>query len=142
MSLFKIYSNKLQNALLQFQFIEELIKIYLSLVYWIISKKLERQIPFKFSRKDLEKDSLGKLLEKFAKFNPNDTLINKINQLIQKRNHIAHRAYLIEVEEQEDEKYMSKEIKDLEKTIVYSKECFNELRQELKRLEEIKKSIG
>ncbi len=85
MSLLAEYWSKLQSALLSFQFMEESIRMYLTSAYRIVSKKLDNQIPFEFTYKDVQNDSLGKLLIRFDKFNSNKPLIGKIrqNQLVQ-----------------------------------------------------------
>ncbi len=141
MSLLAEYWTKLQNALLNFQFMEESIRMYLASAYRIVSKKLDNQIPFEFTYKDVQNDSLGKLLIKFDKFNSNKPLIGKIRQLIKERNYCAHRAYLMTAEEQNDDKFLSDEIVKLKTIVSSSKECLNSLMEELKRIEEIRKNI-
>ncbi|MBA7490420.1 hypothetical protein ES702_00958 [subsurface metagenome] len=141
MSLLTEYWNTLQNALLNFQFMEESIRMYLAYAYWIVSKKLDKQIPFRFTYIDVKNDSLGKLLKKFEKFNSNKQLIDKVKQSIKERNYLAHRAYLMTSEEQKDDEYLSKQIEKMKKIVVSSRECLDELTQESRKLEKIKKSI-
>jgi len=141
MTLLDEYFKKVQIALLNFQFIEESIKMYITFSYWIVIKKLEKQLPYNFSYNDVKNNSLGKLLKKFEKFNSEKKLINEIKQLIKDRNFIVHQAYLLTYEEQKDDKYLSEQIKNLEKIIVRSKKCLNELSQELQKIEKIKNSI-
>lgn len=141
MSLLAEYWTKLQNALLNFQFMEESIRMYLASAYRIVSKKLDNQIQFGFTYKDVQNDSLGKLLIKFDKFNSNKPLIGKMRQLIKERNYCAHRAYVMTAEEQNDDKFLSDEIVKLKTIVSSSKECLNSLMEELKRIEEIRKNI-
>jgi hypothetical protein len=68
-SLSSEYNSKLQSAMVTFQFIEESLRMYIDLSFWIIIKKIDNIIPFNFSYKDVQKDSLGTLLDKFKKFN-------------------------------------------------------------------------
>jgi len=141
MSLHQEYWNKLGNALTNFQFIEESIRMYLHFSYRIVSRKLENRTPFNFSYKDVRKESLGTLLEKFEKFNSNTRLIKKIRSLTKERNFIAHRAYLMTSEEQKDDKYLSKQIKKIEEIIDKSNKCFYELNKETEKVSDIFESI-
>lgn len=141
MSTLDKYFNTVQKALLIFQHIEVVIKIYLACAYWIILKNLENQIPFKFSYDDVKNDSLGKLLKKFEKLNSNEYLIKNSKKLINDRNFIAHQAYLIKYEEKQDNNYLSKEIKEIEKIVISSNEFLNILFKELQKIEKIKNSI-
>lgn len=141
MSLLQEYWNKLGNALTNFQFIEEVIKIYLDYSYKIVSENLKEQIPFDFSYEDVKKDSLRILIRKFKKFNLDKELIKKIGQLIDERNFVAHKAYLMTSVEREDDKYLSEQIKRIEEVISKSNECFLELHQEYEKVVKIYESI-
>lgn len=136
--LLREYWLKAQNALLNFQFIEEGIKMYLAIVYEIVEKKLSNQIPFKFSYNDIKNDPLGRLVAKFEKVNHNKQLIDKLKDSVKHRNYCAHRAYLMTVKEQRDAKYLSGEIKKMETVIKSSKECLTNLQRELRKLDKIK----
>jgi len=135
------YWAKLQNALLNFQFMEESIRMYLGSAYYIVLRKLDSQIPFEFTYKDVKNDSLGKLLIKFAKFNSNKQLTDRIRKLIKDRNHLVHRAYLMTAEELNDDKFLSDETVKLKRIVRSSKECLNSLMEELKSIEEIRRNI-
>jgi len=141
MSLLPTYWLKLGNALLNFQFIEEALRTYLGLVYHIVKIKLGNKIPFKFSRKDVETDSLGVLIAKFERVNSNSELIGKLNKLVKARNYCAHRAYIMTSEEQEDDKYLSSEIKKMEWVITNSDKCLKDLHKELFKIDEIRKLL-
>ncbi len=123
------------------QCVEETIKDYLVEVYEIIKKKLGNQIPFKFSRKSVENDSLGRLLTKFSKVNSNKDVIDRIGRLIKNRNYCAHRAYVMIFRQKFDNKYLSDEIEKLEKIANNSRECFIRLQMELKKVSEIKNKL-
>lgn len=51
------------------------------------------EISIKLSGKILHGKSLSALLLEFKKFNMNDELIHNIQELIEKRNHVAHVAF-------------------------------------------------
>ena len=131
------YYSKLQNSILMFQLIEESLRMYIKLAYSIINKRLDNIIPFKFTYNDVQRDSLGTLLDKFAKFNNNSELPKKISAIIKWRNFCAHRAYLMTYDEQTGGKSLTKEIERMDKLIKFIDECFWQLHGELKKLDEI-----
>ncbi len=126
---------------MNFQFMEESIRMYLASAYCIVLRKLDNQIPFEFTYKEVEKDSLGKLLIKFGKFNSNKQLIDNISEIIKERNHCAHRAYLMTAEELNDEEFLSDEVAKLKRIVTRSKEYLDSLMEECKSIEEIRKSM-
>ena len=135
------YWTNLQKALMNFQFMEESIRMYLTSAYCIVLRKLDNQIPFEFTYKDVEKDSLGKLLIKFGKFNSNKQLIDNIREIMKDRNHCAHRAYLMTAEELNDEEFLSDEVVRVKRIVTRSKEYLDSLFEEWKSIEEIGKSM-
>ena len=141
MSLFETHSKKLGIAIMYFQYIEEAIKDYLVEVYEIIKKRLGSQIPFKFSDKSVENDSLEKLLTKFRKVNSNKDLIDRVGRLIKDRNYCAHRAYVMELKQMFSNKYLSNEIRKFNRIIDSSRKCLMGLQMELKRVKMIKSKL-
>ena len=141
MSLLRKYWHKLGNALLNFQFMEEIIRMYLGIAYDVVKKKLDNQIPFKFSYRDIKQDSLGTLVTKFEKFNSNKQLIEEVVRLVKIRNYCAHQAYLMTAEQQKDDKYLSGEIKKMETVIRSSDQCVRHLHRELERIEKIRNKL-
>ena len=139
--LVRTHSKKLSIALMFLQHIEETIKDYLVEVYEIIKKKLGNQIPFKFSHKSVENDSLEKLLTKFRKVNSNKKLIDRVGRLIKDRNYCAHRAYVMIFRQKFDNKYLSDEIEKFERIANNSSKCFTRLQMELKKVREIKSKL-
>ena len=141
MSLVKTHSEELSNALMFLQYIEEAIKDYLGEVYEIIKKKLGNQIPFDFSRKSVENNSLRKLLTKFSKVNSNKDLIDRIDHLIKDRNYCAHRAYVMTFKQIFNDKYLSDEIKKFKSLANNSSKCLIRLQMELKKVRKIKSKL-
>jgi len=136
------YFQKLPEALLKFQFIEELLRMYIVYCYQIISLRIPKQIPFKYKYKDLQKDALGTLLGKFKKFTNNALLIGKIESIIKDRNYCAHEAYLFTYAQQNDSLYLAAEIGKIDTIITKAEDCRQFLSEELKQLELIKNSIN
>jgi abortive infection bacteriophage resistance protein len=89
------YTAALQAVMLDFQFIEEALRRYISRAYELIRQKTAGEIPFKFEEKDLERDSLGKLVQKFSQLSDNDVLCDTIRKLVPTRNMCAHNGLMI-----------------------------------------------
>ena len=90
----KIHQTAIQ-ALADFQLLEEGIRTYLDIAYATIRGATKNVIRFRFDRKCFEKDSLGKLVDKFSRLNSNDALISKLRQAVSERNRIAHSGLLL-----------------------------------------------
>ena len=78
-----------------FQLLELTLKIYIGRAYEFIEIVLADRMHFAYSIKDVENHSLEKLLTTFAKLNSNIELIQRLNKLREKRNHVAHESLLI-----------------------------------------------
>jgi hypothetical protein len=135
------YFEKLPEALLKFQFIEEVLRMYIAYCYQIICLRVSKQIPFKYEYNDLQKDALGTLLGKFRKCSNNDLLIGQIENIIKDRNYCAHEAYLLTYEQQKDSGYLAAEIEKMGKIITKAEDCRQLLSAELRQLEGIRNSI-
>ena len=91
------YIDKIPKAFLNFQYIEETLKQYLYIFETITIYRFKGIVDYKFEESDfkkIEKMSLGKLIEIFSRRNNNNELIEKLNELAEKRNFIAHQSYL------------------------------------------------
>jgi hypothetical protein len=135
------YFEKLPEALLKFQFIEESLRIYIAYCYQIISLRIPKEITFKYGYNDLQKDSLGTLLRKFKKFSANDLLIQKLGSIVKDRNYCAHQAYLLTYKQQKNPGYLAAEIRKMGKIIAKAESCRELLSAELSELERIKNRI-
>ena len=129
-----------QKNLVTFQYLEEGLRMYISNAYEIIKNKLNGTIPFYYTYKDVEKDSLRKLISKFEKFNSNKKLIEKIKKLIPRRNKIAHNSFLFNFKEI-DTNELSLKIEKMEKILEEGKSCMTLLRDELLIIEETLSSL-
>jgi len=126
--------SKMQNSLLNIHYLEESLRMYLSSFTGVHLQNLERVFPYDFSYKDLKRDSLDRLLEKFQKINPNQQLIQKISTLKDYRNLCLNRGYLLPYAKPCHEKYLTRELEAMDKILQVSEECLAELGEERKRL--------
>ena len=119
-----------------FQWREELLRQYLLGAHFVMSMKLEGVLAFQpFTQKDLERDSLAQLPDKFKRLNSNRALIDEIERLRPIRNHCAHRGYLVKFKDDYDESSLRDEIRQLTKTSAEADECVKQLLNEIVRLE-------
>ena len=133
--------HRFSSAVMEFQFIEELLRMYISYCYYIIHLSLSKKIPFKYAYKDLQKDSLGKLLDKFKKFSNNNELIKKIDHIIKDRNYCAHKAFILTYEQQKNFDFLAAELEKVERIITKARDCTQLLLAEVGQVEGIKNSI-
>ena len=103
---FDRYMLNVRALLLDFQYIEESLKILIAGSYEAIRRSAPAMIYFRPSRSSLEKDSLGKLIQKYESISRNDPLIRALRTVLADRNFCAHRSYLLSIEEQEDIKFL------------------------------------
>ena len=135
---FDDYVTMIGGILVDFQFIEESIRMYISDAFKYIVTQLSGVIPFLYDYKDIEKDALGKLINKFEKFNDNKRLIAELNDLKKYRNNCAHRGFLLTDEQVHDEKYLKNGLKELEKVKKRTANCLSDLHKEVVKTELLK----
>jgi len=133
------YIDYIPNVLLVFQYIEEAIRQYLLRCEFMTAARLQGIAKYRISEKDIDKLSLGRLVDEFEKFNCNDDLIKRLRSIVVERNFIAHQSY-IALHGKGGKSIEIEEIEPLYKRAVKAKEsaekCFFELGQEIEKLEE------
>ena len=90
------YSLHLQKVLSDFQYIEEALKFYISVAYRRIREKVSPELHFKYGDDDIEKDALGKLIEKFERVSDEPDLVRRLRDVQPKRNKYAHQGFLVD----------------------------------------------
>ena len=135
---FDDYVNLISAILVNFQFIEEGIRMYISGVLKYIETELSGVIPFHYNDTDIAKDSMGKLINKFEKLNNNNDLITELKDLIKYRNDCAHRGFLLLNKQAYDEKYLKTRLEDLENVEKRTTDCLSRLHKEVVKIELLK----
>ena len=130
-----VYFQIVQQLLIDFQFIEESLKMYLSHCFRIIRSNLDSRVRYKFGRRDVQNLPLGKLISMFRKFSQNDVLISKLSHLPKQRNFVAHQAFLHTREEQQNADFIDSEIQKLDDLQKETSDCVGELITELKKVQ-------
>lgn len=117
---------------MNFQYIEEGLKMYVTSVNKRIKEKMKNEFPFKYERSWVEDDSLGKLIKKFEKINNNNELIKELKSLRPLRNEIAHKILLLTPEQRNDQLFKSIMVSDLDKIKKRTKDAFYQVLKEIK----------
>ena len=87
------------QVIIDFQYIEEGLRDYLTRVFQFLSTANHGIVPFKYDHRSIEKDALGKLIEKFENFNDNDVLVAQLRAVVPERNQVAHQGFLCRFDE-------------------------------------------
>ena len=88
---FDSYTRAVQSLILDFQFIEELLKIVIGGSYEAIRRSAPSIVRFRPNRSVLEKESLGRLIQRYEEVSDNDPLIQNLRQVVGDRNFCANR---------------------------------------------------
>jgi hypothetical protein len=90
------YSMHLQGVLSDFQYIEEALRFFIGVAYRRIREKCGLELHFKYGDEDIEKDALGKLIEKFERVSDEPELVRQLREVQPKRNRYAHQRFLVD----------------------------------------------
>ena len=126
-------SLRLADAMVQFQFIEEAIRIYLKAVYSLVNEEMEGKVDTRLSVNKLKGKGLKFLLEEFRKFGGGEELISDILALGAKRNDIAHEAFFRMSRLKIDDD-RTQHIKDLDAVISKAHGCLKGLLEAAERV--------
>lgn len=130
------YSNVLNKVLTDFQFIEECLKMYITYTDKIIQINVSSYFPYKYNRKDVENFALGKLTDKYSKISNNTSLVKELQAVMKQRNDLAHKGFLLTIEEQKNKKLLESLTTNLEQLHIKTKKILFVLSKETSDLEE------
>ncbi|MGQ0583519.1 MAG: hypothetical protein ACT4O6_16390 [Reyranella sp.] len=137
LSAYHRYNRALQLLMLDFQYIEEALRVCLVRDYALIHFRTKDVLHFKPPIKDLEKDPLGRLISKFEQFSNDSALVLSLREIQPFRNQCAHRGMLLTVEQQRDVQYLAAETAMMETKRKDTQGCFNKILVESHRLEAV-----
>lgn len=103
------YFLEVQHASARFQYLEEVLKMYLSACFRIVGLSVKQRLVFEYTYEDVKSQSLGRLINLFRKYNRNEQVLKLLRDLPDERNHVAHQAYLLTQQEMRDPKALAKE---------------------------------
>lgn len=90
----ELYSSGANQVLAGFQIIEESLKNYIECHFNFTRAFLNGRLHFDFRREDYQEAALGRLIQVFSKLCNDKKLIIDLRSLVQRRDHIAHKALL------------------------------------------------
>jgi hypothetical protein len=129
------YREAVHLALERCQFIEETLRVYLELAIQIAKIELTSHFPVNITKKDLSKLSLGKLVDKFSRFNRNTALKSSLRQVTPDRNRVAHQSFLFTLGELQDEALLTRVTHNMNEIERRAKEVHVTLLDERSRLQ-------
>lgn len=122
------YIDNLPRLLLNYQFIEETLKMYIWRADVIIHSTVKEKIYYRgFNTKRLSKLPLGRLTEEFRKRTNRNDLIDLLKKIQDQRNFFAHQGYLLTHEDEKKEQEASELLARLDEAYKQSKTCLKEL---------------
>jgi hypothetical protein len=121
----------------QYQYLEEMLKMYLAACFKVVKNRVQDKIDFNYTYKDVAKKPLGELIEILKHYNSDEALHSILVKLTRARNHIAHKAYLLTSEEMRNSDTLEKEIKRLETIYQAVEKVLQHLVKEGQKIEEL-----
>lgn len=104
-----LYEAAVVRLLLDFQWIELLLRVVVGTSYDVLNKCAPDPIRFMPSRA-LAKDSLGKLIEKYTEVSKNSDVVPRLKAVVKQRNHYAHQSFILSVDEQKSDSFLRGEV--------------------------------
>ena len=130
---FDKYMRSIQLLMLDFQFIEELLKIVIGCSYEALRRSAPPLVRFRPNRSVLEKEALGRLISKYEEVSGDDSLLQQLRAVVQDRNFCAHRSLVLTFEEQHDVQYLHAECQRLDAIREKTKPCVTALHAEFEK---------
>ena len=128
------YFDALPKALLAFQHLEVMLQFYIRDCDRIIQKAVKESFHYSVREKDIEKLPLGRLIDEFTRRSNRKDIISVLRTLNKHRNFIAHSAYLVTIEDQEDSDKMSKLSSKIVRVTEAVNACLKEIYCELSKV--------
>lgn len=91
---FDQYINNVSRTIMAFQYLEVMLKLYIRDCDAVIQKSVKELFHYSEREKEIEKLSLGRLIEEFSKRSNKTECITGMKKLNKLRNEFAHTAYL------------------------------------------------
>jgi hypothetical protein len=128
---FRRYQQSVSLLILDFQWIEELLKVVISASYESIRLSNPVGVSLKLNRASLEKDSLGKLIQKYSELSVNCQLIIELRDIAQERNNAIHQSFVLSLEESVDVDFFDSKALQMNQLKIKTRKCLASLKAEL-----------
>jgi hypothetical protein len=137
---FEKYVPAHSDALVNFQYLEQALREYIALAYKVIGLT-SPHVPFRYSIEDLENDTLRRLIEKYLKVAPDPDLGKELFPLVKKRNHIAHRALIQDLDQFKTPKFTELKVEELKQVHSETEVAVEKILQQIVELTAIYKGL-
>jgi hypothetical protein len=87
-----LYTQAASHALGGFQMLEKHLKDYITSHHKVIAAHLPKDLPYRFTGREVADAPLGKLISAFEPRTANEKLVASLRKLAPKRNELAHRS--------------------------------------------------
>ncbi|MBW8000882.1 MAG: hypothetical protein FVQ80_02525 [Planctomycetes bacterium] len=128
------YFDKLPRLLMRFQYIEEVLKMYIHTADLAIHVKMKGLLHYEVPGKELWKQPLGSLIREFNKRTDKKDIVAILKELVEDRNFFAHEGYLLTIEQQKGKEDISELLGRLDATRQKAGECLKSLIKEASRI--------
>jgi DNA replicative helicase MCM subunit Mcm2 (Cdc46/Mcm family) len=136
------YIAAIHKALFSFQMIEEALRICVGLSYEVLEKSAPKPIAFRFNPKDINKASLGKLINMFSTVSSNTELASDLWKVVEWRNYCAHNAFVHEfLDRTTKSPFKAHGSEDVEAVAKVARSLVERLGAEMKEIREAHKTV-
>lgn len=141
-SLSQEYLRLVPLLLMDFQFIEEGLKMYIARAYEIVRVRTRGFVPFELDYDTVAQEPLGRLISRYAPLTVNKALVERLKSIQPWRNHCAHQALLLTYEELHDAAFLSSEVSRLENMRQTTRECVQQVMGEVGQLSQVLSQVS
>jgi len=126
--------------MITYQYIEFSLRFCLHRCHATIKFRLDDCLPYESPFNAIEDAALGRLIEMYKVFTSNNSLIIDLRKIKSERDRIAHQGYVLTLEEQVNDVFLSEKMKELEASHEEAEACLKGLRTEMEKTDEVVKS--
>jgi len=116
------------------QFVEETLRVYINLAIEIATLEMADHFPVRFTKADLSKLSLGKLVGVFSRLSDVGSLKSSLKNITAERNFVAHRSLLFTLGELQDSNHMAQSLQRMRDMKERASKAHKALLEEIWRL--------
>jgi hypothetical protein len=140
--LHKYLNTLIPKSMLAYQFIEYVLKRCLLNQHAIIYISIKGVLPYTIPTKSIENAAMGRLIEYFKQYNDDDEIIKILKKVKKNRDNLAHRGFILDIEEQENDEYLEELNHQAKEHLGEAEKCLDLMLSEWGRLEKLGEKIS
>jgi hypothetical protein len=137
MATFNQYTEVFLKCLGTYQFIEEGIRFCLLRYHATTQFRLDGFVKYEIPFTAIDEVALGRLIEWLKAYCQDTELLGELRLIKAKRDKVAHKGMVLNLEKQADEDFLQSQVSELEKAPAQANACFKHLISEMERADEI-----